>query len=109
LCLVGCTPKRKLEIMNMPSSWKLDIVTRGKWNPFKLSLFSLHQMVVSLARSPNSTTSNPKQYIGSIVEEIKEEEIMKQQHDDVEMMGMDREFQAISDYQEEANSQHAFF
>jgi hypothetical protein len=65
-------------------------------------------MVVSLVRNPTSIASNARLSIGSVVEEVKEDETVQQQQEDVEMLVVDQNFQANTENQEEAYNHHAF-
>jgi len=49
-------------------------------------------MVESLIRNPTLVASNTRLSIGSIVEEVKEDEIVQHQKDYVEMLVVDQEF-----------------
>jgi hypothetical protein len=53
-------------------------------------------MFVNLVKSPTSTTSNAKLSIGSVVEKIKEDEIVQNQQDNMEMTGVDQNSWAIT-------------
>jgi len=46
-------------------------------------------MVVTMVINPTSVTSNARMYISSIVEEVKEDETIQQQHKDVEILVVD--------------------
>jgi hypothetical protein len=59
-------------------------------------------------QNPTSAASNARLSIGSVVEEVKEDETVQQQQEDVEMLIVDQNFQANIENQEEAYSHHAF-
>jgi hypothetical protein len=63
---------------------------------------------VSLVRNTTSANSNARLSIGSAVEEVKEDETVQQQQEDVEMLNVDQNFLANTENQEEAYSHHAF-
>jgi hypothetical protein len=62
--------------MNMLLLWKLCTIKR-KIESLQDECVTLQQMLVNLTRSTNSTTSNARLSIGSVVEEIKEEETIQ--------------------------------
>jgi hypothetical protein len=63
---------------------------------------------VGLVRNNTSTHSIARLSIGSTVEEAKEEEIIRKQYRDVEMLNVDQIFMFGVENQEEAHSQHVF-